>query len=506
MGLPMENKAQNPHESVYDVIVIGAGIIGAMIARELTRYKGRFALLEKESSTGWGVSKANPSMLHSPLLFPSGPIRQKCVYNASARYRRLATELDVIFREVDEIFVATDSTQLEKLEKAKDWAEENRLSAGHVIIGPEKLWELEPQVTRKAIGALYGKGVIGGIYAPEWTFALTENARQNGLDLSLNTPVIDIRTSRDSTYKVLTPRGALRTKYIVNAAGLFVDEVARMVGDGDIELTLTKATMVILDKSASYLAHNMIYGTYGKDHSQVITPTAHGNLMLGLGYFTVPKHKGDTAVSSEKIQQVIEMVKEIIPAVSRSHMITSFAGIRSENNKAAAPGDFYISPSGRAPGVIHAVIGSPGLTAAPSIAEMIPNLLSEIGMKMELREDFQAERKGWGRFGEASISKREEMIRSDPRYGHVVCRCEQVTAAEILEAIRRGAKTLDDVKHLTRAGMGRCQGGFCGVNVLKKLSMQLGILPSDVTKKGEGSNVILGLTKATGKLEEDFKR
>jgi len=373
-----------------------------------------------------------------------------------------------------------------------------------VMIGPEKLWELEPQVTRKVIGALYGKGVVGGIYAPEWTFALTENATQNGLSLFLNTPVNDIAPSEDSTFKVMTPHGAFRTKYIVNAAGLFADEIARMVGDADIVLTLTKATMVILDKSVSHLVHNMVYGTYGRDHSQVITPTAHGNLMLGLGYFTVPKHKGDTAVSSGKIEEVIEMVKELVPAISEKQVITSFAGIRSENNKAAVPGDFYVSPSERAPGVIHAVIGSPGLTAAPALAEMILHLLSEIGMKLELREDFEAKRKGWARFGEATVSEKEQMIRSDPRYGHVVCRCEQVTDAEIFEAIHRGAKTLDDIKHLTRAGMGRCQGGFCGVNVLKNLSMQLGISPSDVTKKGEASNLISGMTKAAGEIEKDL--
>jgi glycerol-3-phosphate dehydrogenase len=170
------------HQGDYDVIIIGAGIVGSMIARELCRYQGRFALLEKEPFSGFGVSKANPCMLHSPLMFPSGPLRTRLAHNAAARYQKLANELDVVFKAVDEIFLAFDSNQLTKLNTARVWAEENHVSAGHVIIGSEKIRQIEPNVSKKAIGALYGNGVSGGLYATEWTFALTENAVQNGLD------------------------------------------------------------------------------------------------------------------------------------------------------------------------------------------------------------------------------------------------------------------------------------------------------------------------------------
>jgi glycerol-3-phosphate dehydrogenase len=477
-------------EISFDVIIIGAGIVGSMIARELSRFKGRFALLEKEPATGFGVSKGNVSMLHSPLMFPTGPLRRKLAYRAAERYRKLAGELDLVFREVDEIFVAFDQGQLEKLEASRIGAEQEGLSAGHQMIGPEKLRDLEPHVSAKAIGALYGKGV-GGIYAPEWTFALTENAVQNGLCLYLNASVTGIRKNRDFDFLVTTPGGSCRTRFIVNASGLFVDDIALMVGDEGLHLILSKGTMAILDKSASHLARSMIYGTFGKDHSQLVTPTAHGNLLLGLGTFTKPEDKTDTRVTRESLKEVVQMARGLVPAISDKDVITAFAGIRSDNTKATAPGDFFIEHSEHSPGVIHAAIGSPGLTAAPAIAELIVKMLGEAGLRLEEKEDFLEKRNGWARFEPSSHEAREALVASNSKYGHIVCRCEKVTEAEILEAITRGADTTDAVKHLTRAGMGRCQGGFCGIGVLTHLARHTGLLPAQITKKGEGSYQVI---------------
>jgi glycerol-3-phosphate dehydrogenase len=193
----------------------------------------------------------------------------------------------------------------------------------------------------------------------------------------------------------------------------------------------------------------------------------------------------------ESLKEVVQMARDLVPAISDKDVITAFAGIRSDNTRASAPGDFFIEHSEHSPGVIHAAIGSPGLTAAPAIAELIVRMLGEAGLPLEEKKDFLEKRNGWARFEPSSHDAREALIAANSRYGHMVCRCEKVTEAEILDAIARGADTMDGVKHLTRAGMGRCQGGFCGISVLNHLAEHHGQPPSSITKKGEGSYQVI---------------
>jgi glycerol-3-phosphate dehydrogenase len=282
---------------------------------------------------------------------------------------------------------------------------------------------------------------------------------------------------------------------VINAAGLFADEIAGMIGDGHIHLHLRKGTMLIFDKSASYLAQHMIFGSFSETHSQDIAPTAHGNLILGVHYIKTDD-KADTQVSREAIQETLKLGRQLIPALSEKDVITSFAGILANSNM-TRDGDFFIAPSENAPGVIHVMVGAPGLSAAPAIADYVVQLLGDAGWQTMEKTDFNPRRRGWPRFETASMAEKRQMIDADPKYGHVLCRCEQVTEAEILQSIRRGARTMDAVKHLTRAGMGRCQGGFCAPFVLKQLANELGIPPTRVTKNGPGSHQILKMTKTT---------
>jgi glycerol-3-phosphate dehydrogenase len=222
----------------------------------------------------------------------------------------------------------------------------------------------------------------------------------------------------------------------------------------------------------------------------MITRTVYGNLLIGLGRFPKPDHKQDTTVTREKLREVIGMAKELVPGLPEREIITTFAGIRSENNK-AAKGDFYIAHSPSAPGVIHSLIGSPGLTAAPAIAERVVKILEEAGFPLIEKCSFQKERREGPRLPDLSHETLTGAIASDPGYSHMVCRCEQITEGEILAAVRRGADTLDGIKHLTRAGMGRCQGGYCSLPVLSLLAKQLGVGPGEITKKGGMSYPIL---------------
>ena len=480
-----------PQMGDYDVIIIGGGIIGAMIARQLSRFKGRFAVLEKAAFPGCGVSKASLSQIHLPDFCPPGSLKGRLCRDAPARFRKLAADLEVLYREVDELWLALEPAQVSNLEAAKARAESHD-AVGFEIIGPQRIRELEPHVTPDAVAGLYAKG-LGVIYTPEWNFALIENAVQNGVRLHLQTEVVDIGKTQDGTYRLSTRQGMLTARYVVNAAGLFADEIAAMLGDGHIRLSLRKGTMLIFDKSVSYLARHMIFGSFSESHSQDIAPTAHGNLILGVHYTRTDK-KSDTRVSREGIRETLKLGCQLIPALSEKDVITSFAGILATSNM-TRDGDFFIAPSEHAPGVIHVLAGAPGLSAAPAIADYIIQLLEDCGWRTDEKADFNPRRMGWPRFETASIAKKQQMINTEPKYGHVLCRCELVTEAEIVQSIRRGAHTMDAVKHLTRAGMGRCQGGFCAPFVLKQLANELGIPSTQVTKNGPGSHQIIKMTK-----------
>jgi glycerol-3-phosphate dehydrogenase len=492
-----ETGSANPHcLGAYDVVIIGAGIVGAMVARELSKLEGRFALLEKEAFPCFGVSKAGLSQIHLPDFCAPGSLKGRLCKDAPHRFKVLASELDVAYREVGELWLALKPEQVANLEAAKMRGEFHG-AKGFEMIGPERIREIEPHATPKAVAALYATG-LGVVYVPEWGFALVENAVQNGLHVHLQTAVSDIKTEKDS-FRLFTSRGTITSRFLVNAAGIHADEIARMVGDQDIRFDLLKGTMVIFDKSVSQLVHNMIYGTFSERRSQDIAPTAHGNLILGVPYVR-PENKEDRKVSRQDILETVKLGKELIPALSEKEVINSFSGILANNNQ-APNGDFYIAPSEHAPGAVHVLVGAPGLTAAPGIADLVVRLLRDQGMMQEEKKSFQKNRAGWPRFESASPSEKLRIVGQNPKYGHVLCRCEQVTEAEILEAIRRGADTMDGVKHLTRAGMGRCQGSFCGIPVLNCLVKELGVAPTWVTKKGVGSHQIVGYTKEASRVQ-----
>ena len=296
-----------------------------------------------------------------------------------------------------------------------------------------------------------------------------------------------------------TSHGELAARFVVNAAGLQADRIAALAGDTQVRLHPARGTFAIFDSAVADLLRHIIY-VAGQDtsFSQAMGPTLHGNLILGLGRFLEPESREDTRVTRAGLEEILAYGRQILPELPERDLITTFAGIKTTNNL-AANGDFYVGPSAVSPALIHCLIGSPGVTASPGIARLVLDLLADAGLELAEKPDFVGSLPRAPRFRSADAEEREAMVRRDPACGHLVCRCEQVSEAEVREAVRRGARTLDGVKHLTRAGMGRCQGGFCGPWVLKLLAAELGVPPERITRKGPGSAEVAGWEREDGR-------
>ncbi|MFP4180187.1 MAG: FAD-dependent oxidoreductase, partial [Spirochaetaceae bacterium] len=326
-------------------------------------------------------------------------------------------------------------------------------------------------------------------------FAFVDHARQNGVDTYFSTEVTQIGKHEDNYFVIhienpQNHKGRVKGKYVVNAAGLYADQIACMIGDDYIDLNLQRGSYVIFDKEVSSLINNMVYvGGLDPAYSQVIGPTVHGNLILGMGHFVEPSSKEDTEVTKDVLDEIIKMGYQISPYLEKDKIITAFSGIKSTNT--VNPKDFYIDYSQSDKNCIHAVICSPGVTAAPGISEYITELLHNAGLNLKEKKIYSTYRKPVKKFNITDKRRVEELIKKDPAYGSIVCRCENVCRAEIEIAIEKGAVTLDGIKHVTRAGMGRCQGGFCSSWIISRLARYYNNNVDKVTKKGKGSEIVI---------------
>ena len=474
---------------VYDVLVIGAGMTGAIILRELSRFNLRIVVVEKDTQPGLGVTRTSLSYIHRNHVNPPGSLRAKLCHGSQESFRALSAELGLGYREADEINIAFNKEQASHVRQRMDWGIKNGETTFRVISN-EEVARIEPSLNQDFIFATISKD-HGMIHPPEWAFVLIENARKNNADAFFETEVTAIKHAPDGNWNVGTNRGTLRARYVINAAGVYADHIAHIVGDRDINQFMARSTFAIFDSSIASIINHIVYvGGLNPAWSQSISQTLHGNLLLGLGHFQTPDNPIDTKVTREELEDLLRMGKEMIPSLPLNQLITSFAGMRLTNNL-GANGDFYIGPSSVAPTLFHTLICPPGITAAPGIAREMLNILSNAGLDLKEKPDFQGYRDPGYRFHYATDIERNAAIKKNPACGHLVCRCEQVSEAEIRDAIRRGATTIDGVKQMTRAGMGRCQGGFCSPLVLKLLSEELDIPPEKVTRKGKGSEELV---------------
>ena len=474
---------------MYDVVIIGAGVIGGMIARTLSAYDLKICIAEKKNDVATGASCANSGIIHAGFDAKPGSLKAKLNVKGSEMMPKVAEELGVKYKRNGSLVIGFTEEDRETIEELYERGMINGVN-DLKIVEKEDLKILEPNLSDDVSCALYAP--TGGIICPyELTIASVGNAMDNGTDLKLNFDVKKI-SEKDGYYEVCSDDTALEAKYVINAAGIYSDHVAKMAGESSFEVHPRRGEYILLDKECGDLVSHTIFRTPSKMGKGIlVTPTVDGNLLTGPTSVDI-EDKEDTSTTSTGFEKIITQAKENIPSIPYHKTITSFCGLRA----VGSTGDFIINASKK--GFINvAAIESPGLTSAPAIAEYVVELLKEEGAKLLQNKDYNPTRKPQQAFKGANIEEKNEIIKKDKSFGKVVCRCEMITEGEILQAIRTnpGARDLDGIKRRTRAQMGRCQGGFCGPQIVEILARELGIPYEQVTKSGEGSYINLGKTK-----------
>ncbi len=475
---------------MYDIIIIGAGVSGAASARELSRYDLNILVLEKEEDVCCGTSKANSAIVHAGYDAANGSLMARLNVRGNQLMEELSRELDFPFERRGSLVVCSKEEQISGLWVLKDRGEKNGVKGLEIIEG-EKLRELEPNLSSEVIAALYAP--TAGIVCPfGMNIAMAENAYVNGVEFYFDTPVKEIRKLQEG-YEVVTEKDVYQTKLVVNAAGVYADYFHNMVSQNKIHITPRKGEYCLLDKRAGKHVEHTIFslpGKYGK--GILVTPTIHGNLLLGPTAMDLEDKEG-TNTTAEGLEEVLKKAEMNVKDIPVKQVITSFAGLRAHEDGH----EFIIGEPEDAPGFIDcAGIESPGLTSAPAIGEMVAEIVKNKLNPTE-KKNFIATRKGILFPQELSIEERRELIKKQPEYANIICRCEMVSEGEIIDAINRplGAKSLDGVKRRTRAGMGRCQSGFCSPRTIELLAQYLDKEEASITKMGGSSGIIVGQNK-----------
>jgi len=483
-----------------DIVIIGGGVIGASIARELSRYILNVILIEKEDDVAMGTSKGNSGIIHAGYNADFRTLKGRLNIESNPRFDKLCQDLKVRFKRIGSLVVGFTEEDLKRLRELKKNGEKNGLENLEIITG-NKLFELEPNLNPQAKYALYAP--TAGIISPyKLTIALADNAVINGVKVLLETEAKDIRIEKRRVCGVLTSKGLIETKVIINAAGLHADEIAKTVWD-DFKIKPFKGEYQLFDKQWGNLVNHILFPIPTKlSKGILVTPTIHNNLLIGPNSYQV-EEKDDPATTKAGTQEVYEGARKLIPHLPHQDLINSFVGLRADIE---GRDDFIIGASKKIRGFINvAGIESPGLSSAPAIAEMVSGILKEvvkeISPQLELnhKDDFIETLADQPKFADYldKTSKWQEIVEKDADYGEIICRCEKVSKGEVLRAIHQPvpARSLDAIKRRVRAGMGRCQGGFCSPRVLKILSEELKISPLRITKKGPGSEVLKTKTK-----------
>lgn len=475
---------------MYNVCIVGAGVVGGMIARELSKYQIKVCIIEKENDVGMGTTKANSAIVHAGFDAEEGTLKAKLNVLGSEMMPAIAKELGVKYKNNGSVVVGFSEEDKLTIEKLYERGVANGVKNLQILTGDE-LRKIEPNISQNVIVALYAP--TGAIICPyDLTVAAIGNAMDNGVQLRRNFAVSDI-IKEEKGYTIISQDGEdIKAEYVINAAGLFADAIANMVGDKSFEIKPRRGEYILLDKECGQTVKSTVFRTPTKMGKGIlVSPTVDGNLLLGPTSFDI-EDKLDLTTTRDGLDLILRQANEDVDNIAYNKAITSFCGLRATVKQ----NDFIINSPVK--GFINvAGIDSPGLSSAPAIAVMVKELLQEQGVEMVEKENYISTRTPAHFFKELSIEEKNEIIKKDSSYGKIVCRCEVVTEGEILNAIRTNPKPLDldGVKRRTRAQMGRCQGGFCSPYIMELLAKELGVAVEQVTKKGKGSIVITGKTK-----------
>lgn len=478
---------------MYDVIVVGAGVSGTCIARELSKYQVKACVIEKGDDVCSGTSKANSGVCHAGFDCKPGTLMAELNVRGNELLYKLQPELEFDLRDNGSLVVCVHEEERGKLDVLLDQAHKNGVP-GCRIVEHDELLKMEPNLTPNAVAALYAP--TGGVIDPfSLCIAMGENAAVNGVEFKFETEVSTIE-KKDDHWVVKTNKGDFETKAVVNAAGVYADKFHNMVSENKIHITARRGEYLLLDKEIGNYFHATVFPLPGKMGKGILTaPTYHGNLYVGPSANDIDDKEG-TNTTQAIIDDLIDkaehswLAKDPLPL---GLVITSFAGLRAHEDHH----EFIVEEVKDAPGFFDAAgIESPGLTSSPAIAERLVGMI-EAKYNFPKNENFVAKRHGIVHMERLSLEEKNEMIKKDSRYGNIVCRCEMVTEGEICDAINRplGARSMDALKRRTRQGLGRCQAGFCTPKAMEILSREAGIPMTEICKNVKGSEYLVGKVK-----------
>ena len=478
---------------MYDVVIIGCGVVGASAAYELARYKLRVAVLEAAADIAAGTTKANSAIIHAGYDPEPGTLMARLNVEGNRLTGEICEKLQVPFKRVGSLVAAFSPEQLPTLQTLYDRGCKNGVPGLRLLSG-EEARAMEPGLSEEVCGALLAPSA--GIIDP-WGFAIAmaETAVRGGVEVRRDCPVTGIEDT-GAGFVLHTPAGDVAARFVLNAAGVDADRVHEMLEPNDWQTLPSRGEYYLLDKSEHDRVSRVIFQCPGPEGKGVlVAPTIHGNLICGPNAEAV-EDRLDLGNTAAGMAEVRAKASRSVPGIQWRQNIRNFAGLRANTTRS----DFIIEESKAHPGFIDlAGIKSPGLSSAPAIAKLAAEMLAAGGLALEPDPDFVDKREHIV-FKNLSAEEKNELIRKDPRYGRVICRCETITEGEIVAALHSPIppRSINGVKRRCNAGMGRCQGGFCGPRVQEIIARELGIDQAEVLLEQAGSTILTGRTKTGG--------